>query len=147
MFLDDSVAYGKSQAGASTTGLGGKKRIENPVNVFAWNSRAGIHDFDFDAAVVRAGSHFQDAAGRHGIARVEKKIQEHLLQLVGGATHRGQPVSEIFHYLNLRGLQRMREKFKRLLTISLARKVCFTIFSMIEWRGSLSGICLASIWM
>src|SRR4029077_19997600 len=88
MFLDDSVAYGKSQAGASTTGLGGKKRIENPVNVFAGNSCASIDDLNLDASIVRTGPHFQDAAGRHGIARVEKKIQEHLLQLVGGATHR-----------------------------------------------------------
>jgi len=41
----------------------------------------------------------------------------------------------------------VREKLSRLLTISLARKVCLTIFSMMEWRGSSVGICLASIWM
>ena len=39
----------------------------------------------------------------------------------------------------------VREKFNRLFTISLALKVCFTIFSMIALRGSLSGICFASI--
>src|SRR5208337_46503 len=39
----------------------------------------------------------------------------------------------------------VREKFSRLLTISLARKVCLTIFSIMEWRGSPSGICLAHL--
>ena len=41
----------------------------------------------------------------------------------------------------------VREKFSKLLTISLARKVCFTIFSINTCFGSLSGSCLASIWM
>src|SRR6266478_4479423 len=101
MFLDDSVAHGKSQAGASTTGLGGKKRIKNSIDVFARNSCAGVHNLNLNATVMRAGSHFQNAARRHGIPRVEKEVQEYLLQLVCGAAHCRQSFSEIFDNLDL----------------------------------------------
>jgi len=82
MLLDDSVADRESQTGASTAGLGGKKRIKNPIDVFARNPRAGVHNFNLDAAIMRAGSHLQNATRRHGIPCVQKEVQEHLLQLV-----------------------------------------------------------------
>src|SRR5690242_5840183 len=103
VFLDDSVAYRETKARAPAVGLGGEERIEDAVNVFARNSCAGIRDFDFDAAVVRAGADFEHPSTRHGIARVQKQIQEYLLQLVGGAMHGRQRLAKFFHYLNTRG--------------------------------------------
>jgi len=51
-------------------------------------------------AVMSAGTDFQDSSGGHGIARVQEKIQENLLQLVGGAAHRGQAAGEMLHDLD-----------------------------------------------
>src|SRR5262245_440521 len=82
VLLGDSVAHRKSQTSASTTSCGGKERIENPVNVLPRNPRSCIHDFDFHAPILRARSHFKDAARGHRVTRIQEKIQEYLLQLV-----------------------------------------------------------------
>src|SRR5580658_7076141 len=103
MFLDDAVAYGEAQACAAAAGLRREKGIENAVNVFARDACAGIHDFDFDAAVVRAGTHFEQAAAGHGVAGVQEKIQEDLLQFVRRAANRGKSFAKVLNDLNLRG--------------------------------------------
>src|SRR4029077_6351465 len=113
VLLDDSVAHGKPQARASTTGLGCEKRIENPVNVLAWNPCSGIHYFYFHAPVVRAGAHFQHAARGHGIARIQEKIKEDFLHFVGGSPHRPQAFAQIFYHLDLRRFQRVRYQRQR----------------------------------
>src|SRR5689334_10175913 len=75
MFLDDSVAYRKTQACAAAVGLGGEERIKDSVNVFAGDPCARIRDFYFHAAIVRAGANFEHSATGHGITRVQKQIQ------------------------------------------------------------------------
>jgi hypothetical protein len=53
------------------------------MDVFARYAGARIGHFDFHAAVVRRGADFKHSPAGHGIARVQKEIQEDLLQLVG----------------------------------------------------------------
>ena len=78
--------------------------------VLARNSCSCIHNFNFHAAVMRAGPHFQDAAGGHGVTRIQKKIQKYLLQFIGGAEHRRQSICQILYHLNLRRFQRVRHQ-------------------------------------
>src|SRR5438876_4616781 len=87
VLLDDAVADRQAEPGAAAVRFGGEKRIKNAVDILAGNSRAGIRDFDFDAAILRGGADFQHSSAEHGIARVQKEIQENLLQFVGGAVH------------------------------------------------------------
>ena len=55
------------------------------MNMFTGNAVARVDNLDFDAAIVRGSAHFQHSARRHGIARIQEKVQENLLQLIGGA--------------------------------------------------------------
>jgi hypothetical protein len=87
MFFDDPVADGQTKAGATASGLGREKRVEYLMDVIAWNPVARIRHFDFHAAVVSARADFQDSSRWHGIARVQEKIQENLLQFIGGAAN------------------------------------------------------------
>jgi hypothetical protein len=88
MFFDDPVAHGQTEARAAASGLGREERVKYLMDVIAGNPVACVRDFDFHAAVVSARPDFQDSTRGHGIARVQEKIQEDLLQFVGGAAHR-----------------------------------------------------------
>src|SRR5256885_13619605 len=107
MLVDYSVADGQAQARAAAVRLGGEKRVENAMNVFPGDARAGVGNFHFDAAVVRGGAHLQHAAARHGVARIQEEIQKNLLQLIGRAAHGGERIAQLFDDLNLRSLQRV----------------------------------------
>src|SRR5208337_2795364 len=110
MFLDDPVAHAETETGSPASGLRREERIKNPMDVLAGNSVTGIHYFNFHAAVVRGGTHFQHSAERHRIARVQKEIQKYLLELVGRTPYRGQSRAQLLHHLNLRCLQRVGDK-------------------------------------
>src|SRR5258708_12665652 len=56
VLFDYTVADREPQTGAASARFGGEKWIENAMNVFARNSRASVHNFHFDAAIVRAGA-------------------------------------------------------------------------------------------
>src|SRR5579871_6454654 len=101
MFFDDPIGYGEAQTSAAAASFCGEKRIEDAMNVFARDACTGIDDFNFDAAVVRAGAHFQQAPAGHGIASIQEKIQEDLLQFVRRAAHGGKRFAEVFDDLNL----------------------------------------------
>ena len=90
MLLDDAVAHRKAQPGAAAGGLGGEERIEDAMQMFGRNARAGVGDFHFDRAVLRRGADFQHAARRHGVARVHEQVQKHLLEARGRAENRRQ---------------------------------------------------------
>jgi hypothetical protein len=83
MFLDNAVTHGKAQASSAAAGFGGEEGIKDAMDVFAGYAGPRIGHFDFDAAVVRGGADFEHSPARHGIARVQEKVQEDLLQLVG----------------------------------------------------------------
>src|SRR5260370_1295574 len=102
MLFDYTVADGQAQACAAAVRFGGEKWVENTMNVLAGNARAGVGNFDFDAAIVG------------GCATSERVSST--TRLTSISANSAAPV---------------REKFRRLLTISLARKVCLTILSMI----------------
>src|SRR5262249_31110718 len=115
MFFDDSVADGEAQTGAAAAGFGGEKWIEDAMDVFAGNARAGIGNFDFHAAVVSRRANFQHSTAGHGVSRVEEQIQKHLLQLVSRASDGRKRFAELLYYLNLRALERMRHQRERFL--------------------------------
>src|SRR6267378_3808779 len=83
MFLDNAVTHGKAESGSAATSFGGEEGIKDAMDVFAGYAGAGIRHFDFDAAVVRRGADFEHSPAGHGITRVQEKVQEDLLQLVG----------------------------------------------------------------
>jgi hypothetical protein len=74
MLFDDAVAHRKPEARAAAAGFGRKKRIEDAVNVFARDSGARIRNFNFNAAIVRARTHFEQAPTGHGVAGIQEKI-------------------------------------------------------------------------
>src|SRR5208282_1662143 len=53
MFPDDAVGHRETQARASTGGLGGKKRIENLVEVIGGDSHAVVGDFHVYGGILR----------------------------------------------------------------------------------------------
>src|SRR5260370_29283742 len=63
MLFDYTVADGQAQACAAAVRFGGEKRVENSMNVLAGNARAGVGNFDFDAAIVGGAPDFEHAAG------------------------------------------------------------------------------------
>src|SRR5262249_7842989 len=89
VLLNDAIADGKAQSGASPARFGGEKGIEDAMDVIARNAGTGICHFDFHAAVVRCCSDFQHSAARHRVARVQEQIQKYLLELVGGTADGG----------------------------------------------------------
>src|SRR6202158_1024047 len=112
MLFDYTVADGQAQACAAAVRFGGEKRIENAMNVFAGNARAGVGHFDLDAAIVGGGADFEHPAAGHGAARVQKQIEKDLLELVGGAAHRRQGIAQLLDDVNLRSLERVRNERK-----------------------------------
>src|SRR5712672_2590654 len=82
------------------------------MNVLAGNASASVDHFDFDAAVVGGGAHFEHATGGHGVASVQEQIKEDLLQLVGGAAHRGKRLTQLLDDVNLRSFQRVGDEGK-----------------------------------
>jgi len=81
---------------------------------FAGNAGAGIRHFDFDAAIVRGSANFQHSSGGHGITRVQEKVQEDLLQLVGRPADGRKRFAKLLHHLNMRGFQGVGHKRQRL---------------------------------
>lgn len=60
-------------------GLGGKEWVVNSLYMLRRNASSGVRDYDADAVAVQRG-YTQCASVRHGIFRVQKQIQENLLQ-------------------------------------------------------------------
>src|SRR6185369_11671624 len=78
--FDDAGRYGQPQTGALAGRLGGKKRVEYPLQVFFRDTAAIIQHIDAQAggrlsrkspAVVRLDPDGKFPAGRHGVATVE----------------------------------------------------------------------------
>src|SRR5229473_7031348 len=114
MFLDDAVAHGETETGSAAAGFGGEERVKDAMNMFAGNAATGIRHFDFDAAIVRGSANFEHSSSGHGITRVQEKVQEDLLQLVGRPADGRKRFAKLLHHLNLRGFQRVRYKRQRL---------------------------------
>ena len=81
MFAHNSVGNRKTQTGALARGLGGEERIVDTTQMFRGNSRTGVPDFRIDGAIVAPGANGQRTALLHRVARVQEKVEEHLLQL------------------------------------------------------------------
>src|SRR5713226_5789859 len=85
------------------------------MDMLAGNAGAGVGDFDFDAAVVSGGAHFQHSASGHGVASIQEQIEKYLLKFIGRSTHRGQRLAQLLDDEDVRSLQRMRDQRQRLL--------------------------------
>src|SRR5712672_1066312 len=89
------------------------------MNVLAGNGSASVDHFDFDAAVVGGGAHFEHAAGGHGVASVQEQIKKDLLQFVGGAAHGRKRLAQLFDNVNLRSFERMGDEGKSFLDYAI----------------------------
>src|SRR5277367_2381122 len=103
VLLDDAVTYRKAETGAPSGGLGGEERIENTLEIFRRNARAGVGDFNGDGTVVSESTNFEQSALRHGVPRVHEQIQEDLLQTGDGTEHRRQFFLVILDHVDMRG--------------------------------------------
>ena len=114
--LDDAVHRGQAKPCPLADLLGGEERIENLVDDLRRDARAGVGDFDQHVvggrhalvAIRRAflrgdvgGAHRELAAIRHGVARVDREIDDHLLELGDVGLHRPQVAAEHGFQLNL----------------------------------------------
>ena len=94
--LDDAVDRGQAKAGAFADVLGGEERLEDLADDRRRNAGAGVGDFDQHVVRRRhalgvialafarghiGGAHVQPAAVRHGVARIDREIDDHLLEL------------------------------------------------------------------
>src|SRR5256885_2378483 len=104
MIFDYTVADGQAQAGPAAIRFSGEEGIENAMYVLTRNACTGVRDFDFDAAVVSSGADLEHSAGGHGIAGIKKKIEENLLEFVGGPAHGRQRFAQLFDDVNLGSL-------------------------------------------
>ena len=94
--LDDAVDHRQAEAGALADLLGGEERLEDLLQHVRRDAGAGVLDLDQHVVGRRqfaigeglallgrdvAGAHRQVAAGRHRVARVDRQIDDHLLEL------------------------------------------------------------------
>ena len=99
---DDAIDGGESQAGPFADLLGGEKRLKNAGARGFVHSAAGVLDrqeriihgarLKIDATRIHiqqgiAGSDGQLPPLRHGVARIDGQVQEHLLDLAGIGLH------------------------------------------------------------
>ena len=92
--LRKTVDLTQAKTGALTGLLGGEERFEDPRQYFRRDAGSGIGDADGDEfaaqALFRAAAAHQDrlggdgkrAAGRHGIARIDGKVEQSELELI-----------------------------------------------------------------
>jgi hypothetical protein len=87
VLFDESVTDGQAQTDTFDFTLGGKKTVEDLVNVLFSDTGAGIGYFDGNFFAVTAGDHSQGATVGHGIPCVCNHIQENLTQLIFGCVY------------------------------------------------------------
>ncbi len=114
--LDDAVDHRQSEPGALAHLLGGEEGLEYLLQRLRRDAGAGILDLDqhivagLELAIAEAGAfgrgqvarpHRQVAAVRHGVARVDGEIDDHLLELADVCPHRPQiaPVLDLQRHL------------------------------------------------
>src|SRR6266852_9548090 len=89
MLLDHFLADRKPQAG--TSGMCRESRLEDLFHFFSGHADALVFKIDLHPWPIRRRGpghvRHQPAAGRHGTERVEREIQENLLQTVGIRMH------------------------------------------------------------
>src|SRR6185437_5133882 len=93
---DESIDLAQTQAGAVSDLLGGEKRVERPRDGFLIHSRAGVGDGYQDVTAIRRSIGAGDdgpairigcfnrerATIEHGVARVDGKVEQGIIQLV-----------------------------------------------------------------
>ena len=81
MLLDDAVGDCQSESGAFF--FGGKKRIENPVDVLGGYAFTGVDNPDFDAAIFRveAGGYQNFSARIRCLDGIDYEVDKSLLNL------------------------------------------------------------------
>ena len=137
--LDDAVDRGQAEARALADFLGREERLEDLVDDVGRNAGAGVAHLDQHVVGARhalvgeraafarrhvGGAHGELAAVRHGVARVDREIDDHLLELgevrPSPATGRGRTpcVSVTFSPIS------RRSSMVRSLSVSLRSSTC-----------------------
>ena len=84
MIVNDAIAYRQSKAGALANRLGGKKRIENPGEIFRRDAMAGIPHLDDNRCPlprpVGSQKEFTTAAVPHGVVGITDQIDQNLAE-------------------------------------------------------------------
>src|SRR5271157_2875799 len=121
VFLNDAVGNGKSQPSTTAVAslrrglvLGCEKWIVDAVNMFLRDTRARVGNDDLHVVAVIGADH-QRATRWHGVFRVEKQVQKHLLQLARVAVDGWQPRLQVRLHLDARGLELVIEQRQRVL--------------------------------
>ena len=83
--LHDGERRGQAEPGAAADLLGGEERIEDVIDHIRFHAVTTVFDIEPDMRtavdVDVAGAKEEHAAVRHGIARIDAEIHEHLVQL------------------------------------------------------------------
>src|ERR1700743_492197 len=111
MLLNDAVGDAEAEAGAtlavgSGDGFGGEERIVDTLEMVWRDAGAGVGDDCFYVTIDERGDAQASAAG-HGVTRVEKQVQENLLELTGVALDFGELIGEFEIDIDLSGLELM----------------------------------------
>ena len=89
----DVVAQGQAQPGAHTGLLGGKKRIEYPLQVLFIDPASVVLDQDIDHGVVFFRKYFYSVFGSGRVTRIAQHINEYLQQSLAISPHTEQRIA------------------------------------------------------
>ncbi len=96
-----------------------------------WNALPAVHHIDACEPVVTTGSHSQRSSGFHRIARIQKKIQENLLQFPRISFHPSEGLFKVQLDLDVGFLKLMFDQIEGLLNHAID-----VYFHEFRWRGS-----------
>jgi hypothetical protein len=101
------------------------ERVVDLRQVFGRDAEAGVPHADHDGILIRPGRNFELASARHGVARVEDQVHQHLLQLGRVAGRERQAVGVVTHDLDLGVAQLRLEQLDRVVkdAVQINRRV------------------------
>ena len=170
------VADRQPETGAAGLQLGGEEGLEDLLQLRRVDAGAVVLDSRATPSVGSAlerHRHLAAVLAGHRLEGVDHQVGEHLLQLAvvarrrparrgrRAAASRARPRAPAMRSLSrsrhssssgasrhgaISSRGRLRANSSRLLTICAARKVCFSTFLSISWRGSSSAVSASSIW-
>src|SRR6185312_3494958 len=106
MLLNNSIGDGQPEAGPTPSDiarLGSEERVIYPLDVFLRYAGARVGNQHLYAIAI-GGADSKRAALRHRVLRIQKQVQEDLLQLTCVAVDGRQTGAETLLHANMRGL-------------------------------------------
>src|ERR1700756_412177 len=117
MLLDDAVSYRKAQPCSAALAFrghifSGEKWIVDTVDMFLRYTRAGIRHGNAHALSV-GGADAQNSSIRHGVFRIQKQVEKHLLQAPGIALNVRQLIGQVILHCDLAGFELVLQQRQR----------------------------------